>query len=142
MRLKYPHVVDMKITMSRENLDFIRNYNTFETYVDVDLLTVSGPGVDTVSVTNMRMRPRGQSTVGLHASYLHEGHQKSYCSHFDRQLRLPFATASHTVVHGLAKHPLQTRLQRLQRQPDGEIILCHFRDATQSESFKGMPRKS
>jgi hypothetical protein len=79
--LTYPHVMDMKITMSQESLAFIRNYNTFETYVDVDLITVSGPGVDSVSVTNMRMRPRGQSTVGghMHAPYGHGGGSVFIC---------------------------------------------------------------
>ena len=86
--LKYPLVMDMKIAMSQESLAFIRNYNTFETYVDVDLITVSSPGVDSVSVTNMRMRPRGQSTVGarLHACMRHMrmvgGRSSSACAIF------------------------------------------------------------
>lgn len=59
----YDSIMDIRITLSQQNLAYILANNSYETYVDVEELTVSGTNTENVTVKKMRMRPRGQSTV-------------------------------------------------------------------------------
>jgi hypothetical protein len=77
METELESVVDMRITMSNSDLEFIRANNSYETYVPVESLTVtskkpSSSATESVTLGKMRMRPRGQSTVRYHYDILYE----------------------------------------------------------------------
>jgi hypothetical protein len=61
----YDSIMDIRITLSQQNLAYILANNSYETYVDVEELTVSGTNTENVTVKKMRMRPRGQSTMAI-----------------------------------------------------------------------------